>query len=198
MTTPTEHPAAPEGAKPAGAVCLVLSDQKTLRVKADRENARQAERRARSRTRRGLETVLAAFVADLAVAAARPGSWEAERVGAWLGSHVWECEPEDETPRLRDEDVMGSVYGAYPWDHWQKYALAQGLAADLAALGRAVIREAWQHAWDEREKALCGWNDDGRAMLRLALKNPALARKRWGRLLATDGNRFDPHTGKPL
>ena len=35
-------------------------------------------------------------------------------------------------------------------------------------------------------------------MLRLALKNPALARKRWGRLLETDGNRFDPKTGKPL
>lgn len=173
-----------------------------LRVKVGKDGARQAGQLARERTRRRLETVLAAFVGDMAVALERPGSWEAERVGAWLGSHVWECEPEDDAgaavPRLRDEDVMGSAYGAYPWDGWQKHALARGVAAELATLGRAVIREAWQHGWGEREKALCGWTDDGRAMLRLALKNPALARKRWSRLLETDGNRFDPKTGKPL
>lgn len=182
----------------AEAAGLVLNETKTLRVKADGENLRQAERLARSRTRRKLETVLAAFVADMAVALERPGSWEAERVNAWLGSHVWECEPEDEAPRLRDEEVMGGTAGAYPWDGWEKHALAQGVAAQLATLGRAVIREAWQHGWGEREKALCGWTDDGRAMLRLALKSPELARKRWSRLLATDGNRFDPKTGKPL
>jgi hypothetical protein len=186
----------------AEAARLVLNDKKTLRVKADRESVRQAAWLARESTRRRLETVLAAFVGDMAVALERPGSWEAERVGAWLGSHVWECEPEDEAdaagPRLREEDVMGSAYGAYPWDGWEKHALAQGVAADLATLGRAVIREARQHGWNEREKALCGWTDDGRAMLRLALKNPALARKRWGRLLETDGGRYDPETGKAL
>ena len=90
---------------------------------------------------------------------------------------------------------MGCEYGYYPWDGWKKHALAQGVAPDLAALGRAVIREAWQHGWDERHRSLCGWRDDGRRMLRLALRNPALASKRWARLLETDGARYDPKTG---
>lgn len=67
----------------------------TVRVTVDAEARQAAARIARDYSRRKLETVLAAFVADLAVAAMRPGSWEAERVGAWLSSHVWECEPRD-------------------------------------------------------------------------------------------------------
>lgn len=89
---------------------------------------------------------------------------------------------------------MGSVCGSYPWDGWEKHALARGVADELARLGRAVIREAWQHGWGERLKSLCGWCDDGRRMLRLALKNPALAEHRWSRLLETDGGRHDPKT----
>jgi hypothetical protein len=56
---------------------------------------RAAERLAREYSHRRLETVLAAFVGDLAEAAGRPGSWEHERVSAWLSSHVWEIEPKD-------------------------------------------------------------------------------------------------------
>lgn len=67
----------------------------TLRVKTSAETKRVAARIARDYSRRKLETVLAAFVADLAVAAERPGSWEHERVAGWLASHVWECEPHD-------------------------------------------------------------------------------------------------------
>lgn len=67
----------------------------TLRVTVDKETKRAAARIARDYSGRKLETVVAAFVADLAVAASRPGSWEHERVGAWLSSHVWECEPHD-------------------------------------------------------------------------------------------------------
>lgn len=66
-----------------------------LRVEVSAATRRAAARIARDYSGRRLETVLAAFVADLAVAATRPGSWEAERVGAWLSSHVWECEPKD-------------------------------------------------------------------------------------------------------
>ncbi|MGH8020707.1 MAG: hypothetical protein ACREIA_20965, partial [Opitutaceae bacterium] len=170
----------------------------SLRITVDVETREAAERIARDYARRGLESVLAAFVGDLAVAATRPGSWEHERVSAWLSSHVWECEPADDQPRLRDDEVMGSAYGAYPWDGWEKYAVAHGVAAELAALGRLVIREAWQHAWDERLRSLCGWRDDGRRMLRLARRNPALAEKRWTRLLDTDGGRYDPETGRVL
>lgn len=89
------------------------------------------------------------------------------------------------------------TYGQYPWDYWQKAALAAGVPEDLATLGRAVMREADQHAWDDRLRSLCGWADKGRRMIRLALKSPATAQKRWQGLLDTDGNRghYDPKTG---
>lgn len=170
----------------------------TLRVTVDAETKRAAAQIAREYSGRKLETVLAALVADLAVAAERSGGWEHERVTSWLSSHVWEVEPLDEAPRLREDEVLGSTYSAYPWDGWEKYALAQGLSADLASLGRGVIREAWQHGWDERLRSDCGWRDDGAGMLRLALRNPALAQKRWSRLLETDGERYDPETGDVL
>lgn len=67
----------------------------TVRVTVDAEARRAAACLARDYSGRKLEAVLAAFVADLAVAASRPGSWEAARVGASLSSHVWECEPKD-------------------------------------------------------------------------------------------------------
>lgn len=67
----------------------------TVRVTVAAETKQAAAWIARDYSGRKLETVLAAFIGDLAVAATRPGSWEAERVGAWLASHVWECEPKD-------------------------------------------------------------------------------------------------------
>jgi hypothetical protein len=82
--------------------------------------------------------------------------------------------------------------GCWPWDHWQRHALESGLAADLATLGRAVMREADQHDWCWRLMAECGWNDAGRAMLARVLKHPARTAARWQWLLTTDGLRFDP------
>jgi len=70
----------------------------TLCVPVSAETAAAAARLARDYAGRKLETVLAAFVADLAVAAARPGAWEHERVSAWLASHGWACEPKELTP----------------------------------------------------------------------------------------------------
>jgi hypothetical protein len=168
----------------------------TVRVTVPAEVKRAAAQIARESSGRKLETVLAALVGDMAVALERPGAWEHERVAAWLSSHVWEVEPPDERPRLRDDEVMGSAYGAYPWDGWEKYAALQGVPAELAALGRLLIREAWQHGWDERLRSLCGWRDDGRRMLRLAQRNPALAQKRWTQLLETDGGCSDPATDR--
>ena len=175
---------------------------RTLRLTVPVETAQAAARIGRDYSGRRLETVLSAFVGDMAAAAERPGCWEHERVTAWLSSHVWECEPAEATatgPRLRDHEVMGSVCGAYPWDAWEKHALARGVAANLATLGRAVIREAWQHGWDEQLKALCGWHDDGRRMLRLALRSPARAAARWQQLLNADGGRYIPQSqeGQP-
>ena len=67
----------------------------TLRVTTSAATKRAAAQIARNYSGRKLETVVAAFVADLAVAAERPGSWEHGRVAGWLASHVWECEPHD-------------------------------------------------------------------------------------------------------
>jgi hypothetical protein len=78
-------------------------------------------------------------------------------------------------------------YGDYPWDHWYQRAKAAGLGDVLAELGRAVMREADQHAWSEDLQAECGWKDDGAAMLALALDDPQRARERWQWLMDTDG-----------
>ena len=86
------------------------------------------------------------------------------------------------------------VYGQYPWDGWQRMALLHGVPEELAALGRAVMREAHQHAWEERLSSLCGWNDEGRRMIALALRSPEKALRRWDWLLETDGQRVDPAT----
>jgi hypothetical protein len=80
----------------------------------------------------------------------------------------------------------------FEWDHWERLALERGLAPDLATLGRAVMREASQHAWCGRLKAECGLFDDGRAMLARVFKQPERTAARWQWLLVTDGLRFDP------
>lgn len=166
-----------------------------LRVPVSAQVRRLAARLTREYSGRKLETVIAALVSDLAVAAERPGSWEHERATAWLSAHGWESEPADETPRLREDEVLGSKYGAYPWNGWAQWARGQGIAPELAALGRAVIREAWQHGWPKPLCSLCGWRDDGRRMARLALRRPAVAEKRWQQLLDTDGGRWNPQEG---
>ena len=72
-----------------------------------------------------------------------------------------------------DSEVLDCVYGQYPWDDWERKALAAGVPKDLAALGRLTVREAYQHEWDDRLKSLCGWYDQGRRMIKLALRSPA-------------------------
>jgi hypothetical protein len=101
-------------------------------------------------------------------------------------------------PRLDEGRVLGCEYGHYPWDGWEKWAKAQGVPDDLAALGRLTVREAYQHQWDDRLKSLCGWRDDGRRMVKLAMRSPKTAEKRWQRLLDTDGYRgeYNEKTGQ--
>lgn len=92
-----------------------------------------------------------------------------------------------------DSGVLDCTFGHYPWDDWEKDALAAGVPKDLAGLGRLTVREAVQHDWDDRLKSLCGWYDQGRRMIRLALRSPKSAEHRWQRLLDTDGFRGDHH-----
>jgi hypothetical protein len=80
--------------------------------------------------------------------------------------------------------------GSYPWDYWEGLASEAGVSRELATIGRAVMREADQHGWDDELQRECGWSDAGEAMIELARSNPAEARRRWEHLLATDGERI--------
>jgi len=86
----------------------------------------------------------------------------------------------------------------FAWDDWQEHAVAAAVGAELAQLGRSVMREADQHGWDEDLQRECGWDDDGAAMIALALADPDEARDRWSWLMNTDGERVDPVTFAPL
>ena len=44
-----------------------------------------------------------------------------------------------------DERVCRCTFGNYPWDDWERAALAAGVPKDLAGLGRLTMREAYQH-----------------------------------------------------
>jgi hypothetical protein len=74
-------------------------------------------------------------------------------------------------------EYRNEIYEPFPWDGWKNWAMANGVPEGLATLGRAVIRVAFQNAWDDRLKALCGWRDDGKGMLRAAMKYPEDARR---------------------
>jgi len=82
-------------------------------------------------------------------------------------------------------------FGNYPWDDWHRYALARGLEAGLAGLGRLLIRAAFNHGWEPWLQSVCGWSDDGQALLALALRSPEAARQQWEVLFRTDGLRGD-------
>jgi hypothetical protein len=87
--------------------------------------------------------------------------------------------------------VCACSFGGYPWDDWERHALASGLDADLAGLGRLLIREAFNHGWESWLQSHCGWSDDGRALLAFALRAPKTARRQWDILMRTDGLRGD-------
>jgi hypothetical protein len=99
-----------------------------------------------------------------------------------------------------DSEVLQCTFGHYPWDDWERDALAAGVSKELAGLGRLTVREAYQHDWSDRLKSLCGWYDQGGRMIRLALRSPGTAEKRWQRLLDTDGCRgeYDEQTGQQV
>ncbi len=73
----------------------------------------------------------------------------------------------------------------FEWDWWHGDALERGLDEDLADLGRAVLREAVQHGWNPRLRALCLGDVLGEVLLRA----PGLARRLCELLLETDGLR---------
>lgn len=88
-------------------------------------------------------------------------------------------------------DVCACAFGHYPWDDWERWALAQGLDGELAGQGRLLIREAYNHGWEPWLQSRCGWSDDGAELLAFALRSPRAARYQWEILMRTDGLRGD-------
>jgi hypothetical protein len=98
--------------------------------------------------------------------------------------------------------------GDYPWDRWEKRAIAAGVKDGLAQLGREVMREADQHSWDADLQADCGWpdvegaaGDEGDRMIARAIEEPAACRRRWRELLDSDGGRgtyWNQGAGSPM
>lgn len=92
--------------------------------------------------------------------------------------------------RLRDDVLTAPVFsgtpGDYPWDRWGKAAVQVGISADLANLGRAVFREAFQHDWPDEAKVECGWLDGGQVMIFQALAFPEASAARWSYLYSAD------------
>ena len=93
-----------------------------------------------------------------------------------------------------DDRIAASLRGSYPWDEWKQEALAADVSLELAELGRAVMREVYQHGWCDALKYECGGEgpDTAAAMIAAAKWQPDLTASRWQWLLVTDGLRFDP------
>jgi hypothetical protein len=87
--------------------------------------------------------------------------------------------------------IRGCDYGKFPWDDWERRALAAGLMPGLAGRGRLLMREAFNHGWSASLCIRCGWRDDGRELLAFALRDPGAARRQWHILMRTDGLRGD-------
>ena len=95
------------------------------------------------------------------------------------------------SPRLDESRVLDCEPFHYPWDDWEQWALAQGLDPRVAGQARLLIREAFNHGWEDWLKIICGWRDDGRALLELGQRAPERALRQWGILMRTDGFRGD-------
>jgi hypothetical protein len=76
---------------------------------------------------------------------------------------------------------------AWSWDDWHRRAVDAGVPEELAGRGRAVMREADQHGWDEALRRRCGWDDGGAEMIRQALADADKVAREWQHLLDTDG-----------
>ena len=72
----------------------------------------------------------------------------------------------------------------YPWDEWQRYALANDIDAELVSLCRSTIRDAYQHWWKGHAYELCIGSND---LIELARRAPQLTRQLCDLLLETDG-----------
>ena len=140
--------------------------------------------------------VPAGFGGDESVMVFEHGDPEVENGAASQGyAGRWIDEADAQVIEERQQRMTAAKPGEYPWDDWQRDALAAGLDPELATLGRAVMREADQHGWCDSLKYECGIHDDPAmfaGMIQSAKEQPEWQKARWTWLLETDGLRFDP------
>jgi hypothetical protein len=67
-------------------------------------------------------------------------------------------------PELDPARIGRCEHPHFPWNDWERWAVACGLGTDLARLGGLLIREAYNHGWSEPLCVWAGWGDDGREM----------------------------------
>ncbi len=92
--------------------------------------------------------------------------------------------------------------GDFPWDRWERRAIASRVPAELAQLGKELMREASEHiTWSDELYRECGWTDadgadgsEGDRMIARTLHDPDGARERWRHLLDTYGKRCGRRT----
>ena len=141
--------------------------------------------------------VPAGFGGDESVMVFEHGDPEVEKGAASQGyAGRWIDEADALVIEERQQRMIAAKPGEYPWDDWQRDALAAGLDPELATLGRAVMREADQHGWCDSLKYECGIHDESpetfAGMILSAQEQPEWQKARWTWLLETDGLRFDP------
>ena len=141
--------------------------------------------------------VPAGFGGDESVMVFEHGDPEVENGAASQGyAGRWIDEADARVIEKRQQRMTAAKPGEYPWDDWERDALAAGLDPELATLGRAVMREADQHGWCDSLKYECGIHDDSpetsAGMILSAQEQPEWQKARWNWLLETDGLRFDP------
>lgn len=64
----------------------------------------------------------------------------------------------------------------YYWDRWEQRALAAGVSAELAQLGREVMRDHFQHGKEDHQ---LGEESDGDYMLDMCMRDPDAAKTRF-------------------
>lgn len=117
----------------------------------------------------------------------------AKTSGLSRGSELpdWFPELERHVRHFRERAIemanQAQVKESYTCDCWKTQALAAGVTADLADLGRAVMREHYQHGWLSHDNEVSVRSGD--EMLRLAISEPDKAAARWQWLLDTDGGK---------
>lgn len=85
------------------------------------------------------------------------------------------------------EQFAWSEVEDFPWNDWKECALDAGLSEEFSSVGRSVMREAFQHSWNDELSKECGWKDNGREMIAQAKVKPDQTLARWQHLLETDG-----------